>query len=50
MATVDNADTAVGRTAAVLALSGVVRPEPNTVVGHYGTGQGAGALFPEPVQ
>ena len=50
VSTVDNADTAVGKIAAVLALSGAVRPEPNTVVGHYGTGHGAGALFPEPVQ
>jgi len=28
----------------------MVRPEPETVVGHYGTGDGASALFPDPVK
>jgi hypothetical protein len=50
VATVDNADTALGRVSTALALAGMVRPEPETVVGHYGTGDGASALFPDPVK
>jgi hypothetical protein len=42
--TVDNADTAFGQVSAVLALSGVT----NGLVGHYGTADGADALFPTP--
>jgi hypothetical protein len=48
VATVDNSDTALGRMSAVLALAGVGKPAPETVVGHYGTGAGASALFPDP--
>ena len=50
VATVDNADTSLGRVSTALALAGMVRPEPETVVGHYGTGDGASALFPDPVK
>lgn len=47
VATVDNADTALGQVSTVLALAGVSKPEPNTVVGHYGTADGAKARFPD---
>jgi hypothetical protein len=50
VATVDNADTALGKVSSALALAGTIRPEPETVVGHYGTGDGATALFPDPVK
>lgn len=50
VATVDDADTALGKVSTALALAGIVRPEPDTVVGHYGTGGGASALFPDPVK
>lgn len=48
VATVDNSDSALGRISTVLALAGVGKPAPDTVVGHYGTGTGASALFPDP--
>ena len=46
VATVDNADTIVGRVSTILALVDVRSPAPNTVVGHYGTAGGAKALYP----
>jgi len=46
---VDDADTVLGQVAAVLAMAGELQPAPNTVIGHYGTGPGAGALWPDPV-
>ncbi len=50
VSTVDDSDTALGRLSTVLALAGVGRPAPETVVGHYGTGTGASALFPDPTR
>ena len=47
VATVDNADTALGQVSTILALADVGKPAPNTVVGHYGTAGGAKALFPD---
>lgn len=47
VATVDNADTALGQVSTILALAGVSKPAPDTVVGHYGTAGGAKALFPD---
>lgn len=44
VSTVDNADTAMGQVTSVLAVADVI----NSVVGHYGTGSGADALFPSP--
>ncbi|HEY3713986.1 MAG TPA: copper transporter [Jatrophihabitantaceae bacterium] len=44
VATVDNADTALGRVSTIMALADV--GQPNTIVGHYGTAGGAKALFP----
>ncbi|MEP6599318.1 MAG: copper transporter [Actinomycetota bacterium] len=46
VSTVDNADSAVGQVATVLALVSVAKFKP----GHYGTGSGASDLFPEPVK
>jgi Copper transport outer membrane protein, MctB len=48
VATVDNSDTALGQVSAILALAEVGKPQPDTVVGHYGTASGAKALFPDP--
>jgi hypothetical protein len=48
VATVDNSDTALGQVSTILALAEVGKPQPNTVVGHYGTASGAKALFPDP--
>ncbi len=48
VATVDNSDSALGKMSTVLALAGVGKAAPETVVGHYGTGTGATALFPDP--
>jgi len=42
--TVDDADTSFGQVSAVLALAGATKG----LVGHYGTEQGADALFPSP--
>jgi hypothetical protein len=50
VATVDDADTVLGQVSTVLALAGVSKPAPDTVVGHYGTAGGAKALFPNPVK
>ena len=47
VATVDNADTALGQVSTMLALAEVGQVSPNTVVGHYGTASGAKALFPD---
>lgn len=44
VSTVDNADTAMGQVTSVLAVVDIAKD----VVGHYGTGQGADALFPTP--
>jgi len=44
VSTVDNADTAIGEVSTALALADIV----NSNVGHYGTGKGADALFPDP--
>lgn len=44
--TVDNADTPFGQVSTVLALAGA----DNGLVGHYGTGQNADALFPAPAK
>lgn len=44
VSTVDNADTAMGQVTSVLALADATK----SVVGHYGTGSGADALFPTP--
>lgn len=44
VSTVDNADTAMGQVSSVLATADVAK----SVVGHYGTGSGADALFPTP--
>ncbi|GAB2467568.1 copper transporter [Jatrophihabitans fulvus] len=44
VATVDDADSSFGQVSAVLALAGVVAGQP----GHYGTQNGADALFPAP--
>jgi hypothetical protein len=49
VATVDNGDTPLGQVASMLALADVART-PNTVVGHYGTANGARALFPDPAK
>jgi hypothetical protein len=46
VSTVDNADSAIGQVSTVLATAGVVQSQ----VGHYGTGAGAQALFPNPVK
>lgn len=46
VSTVDNADTAVGQIATVLALSAVAKAK----AGHYGTASGASDLFPEPAK
>jgi len=48
VATVDDSDTALGQVSTVLALAEVGKPQPNTVVGHYGTASSAKALFPDP--
>jgi hypothetical protein len=48
VATVDNSDTALGQVSTILALAEVGKPQPDTVVGHYGTASGAKALFPDP--
>lgn len=45
VSTVDNADTAVGQVSTVIALAEVQTSQ----VGHYGTGNGAKSLFPDPV-
>jgi hypothetical protein len=50
VATVDNADTVLGQVSTILALAGVSKPAPDTVVGHYGTAGGAKALFPNPAK
>jgi hypothetical protein len=50
IATVDNADTALGQVSTILALADVGKPAPNTIVGHYGTASGAKALFPDPAK
>jgi hypothetical protein len=50
VSTVDNADTPLGKVSTALALAGMIKPEPETVVGHYGTGGGASALFPDLVK
>jgi Copper transport outer membrane protein, MctB len=50
VATVDNADTALGEVSAILALADIGKPSPHTVVGHYGTANGAKALFPDPAK
>lgn len=50
VATVDNADTALGQVASILALADIGKAAPNTVIGHYGTANGAKALFPDPVK
>ena len=42
VSTVDNADTPFGQVSTVLAMAGAI----NSQVGHYGTAQGAQALFP----
>jgi hypothetical protein len=47
VATVDNADDALGQVSTIVALAEVGRPAPDTIVGHYGTASGAKALFPE---
>jgi Copper transport outer membrane protein, MctB len=44
--TVDDADNAFGQVSAVLALAGVGKGQ----IGHYGTEQGADALFPAPLK
>ena len=44
VSTVDNADTAMGQVTSVLALADIVKSR----VGHYGTQDGADALFPTP--
>jgi outer membrane murein-binding lipoprotein Lpp len=44
VSTVDNADTAMGQVTSVLAIADIAK----SVVGHYGTGSGADALFPTP--
>lgn len=44
VSTVDDADTAFGQVSSVLALAGMLKG----TVGHYGTQQGADALFPAP--
>lgn len=44
VSTVDNADTAMGQVTSVLAVADIAKDQ----VGHYGTGQGADALFPSP--
>lgn len=48
VATVDNSDTTLGQVSTILALAEVGKPQPDTVVGHYGTASGAKALFPDP--
>jgi outer membrane murein-binding lipoprotein Lpp len=48
VATVDNADTALGQVSSILALADANLPQPETVIGHYGTGHGTTALFPDP--
>jgi hypothetical protein len=45
VASVDNADTALGQVSTILALADLTKPEPK--VSHYGTAGGAKALFPE---
>lgn len=50
VATVDDADTALGQVSTILALSDIAKPEPDMVVGHYGTANGAKALFPDPAK
>jgi hypothetical protein len=44
VATVDNADTAIGQVSTVLALVNAL----NANTGHYGTAKGADSLFPNP--
>ena len=44
VATVDNADVAFGQVSTILALADAI----NGQIGHYGTEQGADALFPSP--
>ena len=46
VSTVDDADSAVGQVATVLALSAVAKSKP----GHYGTAAGASDLFPQPAK
>jgi uncharacterized protein YpmB len=43
VSTVDNADTSVGQVSTVLALADLAQSQ----VGHYGTGSGAKAMFPD---
>jgi hypothetical protein len=50
VSTVDYADSPLGKVSTALALAGMIKPEPETVVGHYGTGGGASALFPDLVK
>lgn len=44
LSTIDDADTAFGQVSTVLALAAALKGQP----GHYGTGEGADALFPTP--
>jgi hypothetical protein len=46
VSTVDNADTSIGQVSTVLATAAILQAQ----VGHYGTGVGAQALFPNPVK
>ena len=46
VSTVDNADNAIGQVSTVLALADISKSS----VGHYGTGEGADAMFPVPVK
>lgn len=50
VATVDNADSALGQVSTVFALADVAKPAPDTLVGHYGTARNATALFPNPAR
>lgn len=50
VASVDNADSALGQVSTVFALADIGKPAPNTVVGHYGTARNATALFPNPAR
>ncbi|MDP9117352.1 MAG: copper transporter, partial [Actinomycetota bacterium] len=44
VSTVDNADTAIGQISTILAVADAIKG----TVGQYGTGKGAGAVFPVP--
>lgn len=46
VSTVDDADSSFGHVSTVLALSGMLKGQ----AGHYGTEQGADALFPSPIR